>query len=82
MSTDDFPVVEATLEPAEVGALRKAHVYFKASRTDAWYFVETEPGEESRLQAVLPRPLASALCSVQTGRFGHVVPRRQDHGEL
>ena len=58
MSTDDFPVVEAAFEPAELRALRKAQVYFKAGQTDAWYFVEMEPGEESRLHATLPKPLA------------------------
>ena len=58
MSTSEFPVVEAELEPAELRALRKAQVYFKASRTDAWYFVEMEPGEGSQLRALLPRPLA------------------------
>ena len=59
MSTGDFPVVEAVFEPAELRALRKAHVYFKAGQTNVWYFVEMEPGEESRLQATLPRPLAA-----------------------
>lgn len=58
MSTDDFPVVEAVLDPAELVGLRTAQVYFKAGQTDAWYFVEMEPGEESRLHATLPRPLA------------------------
>lgn len=57
MSTEHFPVVEARLEPAEQGALRKAQVYFKAGQTDVWYFVEMEPGEQSRFQATLPRPL-------------------------
>ena len=58
MSTDDFPVVEAVFDPAELRALRKAQVYFKAGQTDAWYFMEMEPGEESRLHATLPKPLA------------------------
>ena len=57
MNTEDFPVVEAVFEPGELGALRKAHVYFKAGQTEEWYFVEMEPGGESRLQATLPRPL-------------------------
>ena len=58
MSTDDFPVVEAVFDPAELRALRKAQVYFKAGQTDDWYFMEMEPGEESRLHATLPKPLA------------------------
>lgn len=58
MSTNEFPMVEAELDPAELGGVRKAHVYFKANRTDAWYFVEMEPGEGSELRAILPRPLA------------------------
>jgi hypothetical protein len=58
MTTADFPVVEAELEPAELRALRQAQVYFKASSTEAWYFVDMEPGEGSRLRATLPKPLA------------------------
>ncbi|HEX9725369.1 MAG TPA: hypothetical protein VGC53_13915, partial [Vicinamibacteria bacterium] len=58
MSTDEFPVVEAVFDPAEARSLRKAQVYFKASRTDAWYFVEMEREEETQLQAILPKPLA------------------------
>lgn len=58
MNTVDFPVVEAVFESAELGALRKAQVYFKAAHADEWYFVEMEPTRESRLQATLPRPLA------------------------
>lgn len=57
MSTDQFPIVEAELDPAESRALRLAQVYFKASRTTAWYVVEMEPGEGSRFRAMLPRPL-------------------------
>ncbi len=58
MSTDDFPVVEAVFDPAESRSLRNAQVYFKASRTDAWYFVEMEREEETQLRAILPKPLA------------------------
>ena len=58
MSTDEFPVVEAVFDPAEARSLRKAQVYFKATRTDAWYFVEMEREEETQLRAILPKPLA------------------------
>ena len=37
MSIEDFPIVEAVLEPAELRALEKAQVYFKASDSNAWY---------------------------------------------
>ncbi len=58
MSPDEFPVVQAVYDPAGSRSLRKAQVYFKASRTDAWYFVEMEREEESELRAILPKPLA------------------------
>lgn len=58
MSTNEFPVVEAELPPAEFRAVREAQVYFKANGSDAWYFVDMEPGEGSQLRAMLPRPLA------------------------
>lgn len=57
MSTSEFPLVEAEFEPEELSTLRKAQVYFKASRTEAWYFVDMEPGEGSKLRAMLPKPL-------------------------
>ena len=56
MSTEDFPVLEASVDPAESSSLRKAQVYFKAARNSDWYFVEMEPGENSRLRAILPKP--------------------------
>lgn len=58
MSPGEFPVVEAVFDGAESRSLRKAQVYFKARRTDAWYFVEMEREEETRLRAILPKPLA------------------------
>lgn len=74
MSTQEFPVVEAELDPAELRGVRKAHVYFKASRTDAWYFVEMEPGEKATLRAMLPKPLGETrrvdyYVFVLTGTF-------------
>ena len=58
MSPDEFPVIEAVIDGAESSSLRKAQVYFKAGRTDAWYFVDMERDAETRLRAALPRPLA------------------------
>ena len=74
-STEHFPVVEAAVDPAELGTLRKAQVYFKASRTGDWYFVEMETGDESRLTAILPKPLAETdrvdyYVFFLTGSFG------------
>ena len=75
MSTEDFPVVEAAVDPAELGTLRKAQVYFKAAQTSEWYFVEMERGEDSRLSAILPKPLAETArvdyyMFFLTGSFG------------
>jgi len=58
INTSEFPMVEAELHPAELRGIRKAQVYFKASQTDEWYFVNMELAENSLLRAMLPRPLA------------------------
>ena len=68
-------VAEAAVDAAELGTLRKAQVYFKASRTGDWYFVEMEPREGSRLSAILPKPLAETdrvdyYVFFLTGSFG------------
>jgi hypothetical protein len=75
MSTLDFPVVEAVVDPVESRVLRKAQVYFKAGNTDAWYFVDMEPAEGTRLRALLPIPLPETdrvdyYVFVLTGSFG------------
>lgn len=75
LTTEHFPVVEATVDAAELPALQKAQVYFKAGQSDEWYFVEMERGYGSRLRAVLPKPLPETgsvdyYLFFLTGSFG------------
>jgi hypothetical protein len=52
----EYPLIEACFEPGQ--GVARARVYFRASDTLDWYYVEMAP-EASCFQGVLPRPAES-----------------------
>jgi hypothetical protein len=56
MVAERFPVLEARIAPAD--GISRARVFFRASGTPAWYFVDMRP-ERDAFVGVLPKPLKS-----------------------
>lgn len=52
-----FPVIQATLQPADEVA--RARVYFHGSGASDWYYVEMESEGGAIFEGILPQPLAS-----------------------